>query len=133
MGRGLGRRRDRAPRGGRAVSETCSVSAAADGGRDGREVVAASRLARWLGLAATPTFAIMAALTAVLGGPADMLCSAGHGLWLGGMVPMYLLMSAFHSAAWLRLISGRRWVRTSASVNASSFETTASRSPQDEA
>ena len=53
----------------------------------------------------------MAVLTAVLGGgPADMLCSAGHGLSLGGMVPMYLLMSAFHSAAWLRLISGRRGV-----------------------
>ena len=69
---------------------------------DGR--AAASRLARWLGLAATPTFAIMAVLTAVLGGPADMLCSAGHGLSLGGMVPMYLLMSAFHAAAWLRLI-----------------------------
>lgn len=88
---------------------SCSVNAAADGGRDGGEAVAASRFARWLGLAATPTFAIMAALTAVLdGGPADMLCSAGHGLSLGGMVPMYLLMSAFHSAAWLRLISGRR-------------------------
>lgn len=90
------------------MSETCSVNVAADGGRDGREAVAASRLARWLGLAATPTFATMAALTAVLGGgQADMLC-AGHGLSLGGMVPMYLLMSAFHSAAWLRLISGRR-------------------------
>ncbi len=76
--------------------------------RDGGE--AASHLARWLGLAAAPTFAIMAVLTAVLGGgPADMLCSAGHGLSPGGMVPMYLLMSAFHSAAWLRLISGRRW------------------------
>jgi hypothetical protein len=76
-------------------------------GRDGRE--AASHLARWLGLAATPTFAVMALLTAVLGGgPADMLCSAGHGSMLGGMVPMYLLMSAFHAAAWLRLISERR-------------------------
>lgn len=92
------------------MTETCSVNAAVDGGRDGREAVAASRLARWLGLAATPTFAVMAVLTAVLGGgPADMLCSAGHGLSLGGMVPMYLLMSAFHSAAWLRLISGWRW------------------------
>lgn len=51
----------------------------------------------------------MAMLTAVLGaGPADMLCAAGHGLSLGGMVPMYLLMSAFHSAAWLRLIAGWR-------------------------
>lgn len=92
------------------MTEICSVNAAADGGRDGREAVAASRLARWLGLAATPTFATMAVLTAVLGGgPADMLCSAGHGLSLGGMVPMYLLMSAFHSAAWLRMISRRRW------------------------
>jgi hypothetical protein len=91
------------------VTEICSVSAAADGGRDGREAAAASHLARWLGLAATPTFAVMALLTAVLGGgPADTLCSAGHALSLGGMVPMYLLMSAFHSAAWLRLIS--EWV-----------------------
>lgn len=87
------------------MSDICSVNAAADGGRDGRVAV----VARWLGLAATPTFATMAALTAVRGGgPAEMLCSAGHGLSLGGMVPMYLLMSAFHSAAWLRLISGRR-------------------------
>ena len=29
-------------------------------------------------------------------------------LSLGGMVPMYLLMSAFHASAWLRLISERR-------------------------
>ena len=91
------------------MTETHSASAAADTGRAGGEVVAASHLARWLGLAATPTFAVMALLTAMLGGgPADMLCSAGHGLSLGGMVPMYLLMSAFHSAAWLRLISERR-------------------------
>lgn len=86
---------------------TPSVSAAAGASRDG--VVAARHLAKWLGLAAAPTFAIMALLTAVLGdGPADMLCSAGHGALLGGMVPMYLLMSAFHSAAWLRLMSERR-------------------------
>ena len=69
----------------------------------------ASHLARWLGLAATPTFAVMALLTAAFsGGPMEMLCSGGHGLSLGGMVPMYLLMSVFHSAAWLRLFSGRR-------------------------
>jgi hypothetical protein len=74
--------------------------------RDG--VVAARHLARWLALAATPTFAIMAVLTAVLGGPADMLCAAGQGSVLSGMVPMYLLMSAIHSAAWLRLIAERR-------------------------
>ena len=84
----------------------------AGGRRDGSDAafqLAPSHLARWLGLAATPTFAVMALLTAAFsGGPADMFCSAGHGLSLGGMVPMYLLMSAFHSAAWLRLLSGRR-------------------------
>jgi hypothetical protein len=86
---------------------TSPVSAAAGASRDG--VVAARNLSRWLGLAATPTFAIMALLTAVFGGgPSDMLCSAGHGALLGGMVPMYLLMSAFHSAAWLKLIAERR-------------------------
>ncbi|MGY8711341.1 hypothetical protein RAD16_36895 [Bradyrhizobium sp. 18BD] len=86
---------------------TSPVSATAGAGRDG--VLAARHLARWLALAATPTFAIMAVLTAMIGGgPADMLCAAGHGSVLGGMVPMYLLMSAFHSAAWLRLISERR-------------------------
>ncbi|WP_063689410.1 hypothetical protein [Bradyrhizobium stylosanthis] len=84
---------------------TAPVSAAPPAGPDG--VAAARHLAKWLGLAATPTFAIMALLTAVPGGgPADMLCGAGS--WQGGMMPMYLLMSAFHSAAWLRLIAGRR-------------------------
>jgi hypothetical protein len=91
------------------VTEIYSASAAGDASRAGKEAVAASHLARWLGLAATPTFAVMAVLTAVLGGgPADMLCSAGHGSMLGGMVPMYLLMSAFHASAWLRLVSERR-------------------------
>lgn len=62
-----------------------------------------------LSLAAAPTFAIMALLTGVLGGGSmDMLCSTGHGSPLSGMVPMYLLMSAFHSAPWLKLIAGRR-------------------------
>jgi hypothetical protein len=63
-----------------------------------------------LSLAATPTFAIMALLTAVHGGSMpDMLCSAARdGSLLTGMVPMYLLMSAFHLAPWLRLLSSRR-------------------------
>jgi hypothetical protein len=59
----------------------------------------------FLSLAATPAFAIMALLTGVLG-PPDMLCSTTqHASPLSGMVPMYLLMSAFHSAPWLRLIT----------------------------
>ena len=60
-------------------------------------------------LAAAPTFAIMALLTAVVGsGPLDSLCSAASASPVGGMVPMYLLMSAFHSTPWLKLISGWR-------------------------
>ena len=46
--------------------------------------------ADWLSLAAAPTFAAMALLTAVVGGG-----------------PMYLLMSAFHSPPWLKVISSR--------------------------
>lgn len=64
--------------------------------------------AEWLGLAAAPAFLTMALLTAVLGGGAEPLCSEKHGSLVSGMVPMYLLMSAFHSAPWLRLISARR-------------------------
>ena len=57
-------------------------------------------------LAATPTFAIMALLSSMSTESADMMCSTAHGAWqLGGMVPMYALMSAFHSAPWLKLIS----------------------------
>ena len=65
--------------------------------------------ADFLYLAAAPTFAIMALLTGVLGGAPDMLCSATPGaLPFGGMVAMYLLMSAFHLAPWLKLFSSRR-------------------------
>jgi hypothetical protein len=66
--------------------------------------------ADWLCLAAAPTFAIMALLAGVLGGgPPDMLCSAvQHASPLSGMVPMYLVMSAFHSVPWLKLVSSWR-------------------------
>jgi hypothetical protein len=66
--------------------------------------------ADWLSLAAAPTFAIMALLTGVLGGASpDMLCAAPRGASpLSGMALMYSLMSAFHLAPWLKLISGRR-------------------------
>jgi hypothetical protein len=64
----------------------------------------------FLRLAAAPTFAMMALLTGVFGaGHPDWLCSAAQDASpLSGMVPMYLLMSAFHSAPWLKLISGPR-------------------------
>jgi hypothetical protein len=65
------------------------------------------RAADWLCLAATPVLTIMACLTGILGsGHSFTLCSD---TWSpGGMIPMYLLMSAFHSAPWLRLVSNRR-------------------------
>jgi hypothetical protein len=66
---------------------------------------AAIGAADWLYLAAAPIFAIMALLTAFLGSP-DALCSSASPL--SGMVPMYLLMSAFHTAPWLKLIASRR-------------------------
>jgi hypothetical protein len=76
----------------------------------GSRNAAALGAADWLCLAAAPAFAIMALLTGVLGGGSPgMLCSAAQDASpLGGMVPMYLLMSAFHSAPWLKLISRRR-------------------------
>jgi hypothetical protein len=65
--------------------------------------------AQWLSLAAAPSFGIMALLTGISGsGAMDMVCSPAHGSALSGMVPMYLLMSAFHSAPWLKLIARRR-------------------------
>ena len=88
------------------------MSQACSGGSDGvatRRNAAALGAADWLCLAAAPTFAIMALLTGVLGGAPNMLCSAAQDASpLSGMVPMYMLMSAFHSAPWLKLISSRR-------------------------
>jgi hypothetical protein len=70
-------------------------------------------LADWLSLAAAPTFAFMALLTALPGtGPLDMLCSSAPETSLfSGMVLMYLLMSAFHLGPWLRLMADRRTQR----------------------
>jgi hypothetical protein len=64
--------------------------------------------ANWLSLAAAPTFAIMALFIGLLGGGRmAMVCSSLQDASpLGGMVLMYLLMSAFHLAPWLKLISG---------------------------
>jgi hypothetical protein len=69
---------------------------------------AAIKAADFLHLAAAPAFAIMALLTGVLGGGSpDGLCSIVSASPLSGMVPMYVLMSAFHSAPWLKLVSRR--------------------------
>ena len=65
-----------------------------------------TRLSMMLSLAVSPTFGVMALVAGASGTP-DMLCSSTHGpSALGGMVPMYLLMSAFHVRPWLELLSG---------------------------
>jgi hypothetical protein len=80
------------------------IAARDEAGRRSQPV--APDAASWLGLAAAPTFAAMALLTSVHGGDADIMCSAVHGMSpLGGMVPMYVLMGAFHAGPWVRLIS----------------------------
>ena len=92
------------------MTGTCHANSTGAANWDDGGAAVARGIADWLCLAATPTFAIMALLTGVLGGgPPGMLCLAAHDAsLLTGMVPMYLLMSAFHLAPWLRLISNRR-------------------------
>jgi hypothetical protein len=70
---------------------------------------AAPAAADWLCLAAAPTFVVMALLTAVQSsGQPEIFCSAvHHASPLGGMVPMYVLMAAFHLSPWLKLIARR--------------------------
>ena len=91
------------------MTAPASMTEALGARREHEGPAAAPDLARWLGLAAAPTFAAMALLTGLRDtGPMDALCLGGHGSALGGMVSMYMLMSAFHSAPWLKLISSRR-------------------------
>ena len=67
-------------------------------------------LATWLAFAATPTFAFMALMTGLHNAEAGvMVCPAmPGGSPLSGMAVMYLLMSGFHAAPWVRLVSDRR-------------------------
>ncbi len=70
---------------------------------------AAPGLAACLGLAAAPTFALMALWSALFSSQPDMLCTAIQGSSsMSGMTIMYLLMSAFDSSPWLKLIFRRR-------------------------
>ncbi|WP_332700226.1 hypothetical protein [Bosea sp. (in: a-proteobacteria)] len=75
-----------------------------------RPDVASFGAADWLGLAAAPTFATMALLTLVFenGTPAVLCATMPGAVPMNGMAAMYLLMSLFHLAPWLRLVAGRR-------------------------
>jgi hypothetical protein len=80
------------------------------GGLD-RSIVAAPVIAKWLHLAAAPSFTIMALLSVIFdSGAPNALCSVAGGSALNGMPPMYLLMAFFHSSPWLKLMSRQRHV-----------------------
>lgn len=63
--------------------------------------------AKWLALAAAPTFAIMALVTGAFGENTPAMFCAHDASPFSGMAAMYGLMSAFHLTPWLKLISGR--------------------------
>jgi hypothetical protein len=89
------------------MSQVCSGQVCS-GGFDDKALrrSAALRSSNRLYLAAAPTFAIMALLTAVLG-DGSASCSPAGASALSGMLPMYLLMSVFHLPPWLKLIASR--------------------------
>ena len=61
---------------------------------------------RFLSLAPTPTFALLALLSSSQESSLQsLICAAGHSSPMPGMVSMYLLMSVFHSAPWIRMIT----------------------------
>lgn len=66
---------------------------------------------RLLALAPTPTFALLAVLSAGQESSVhSLVCSTAHSSPLTGMVSMYALMSVFHAAPWLQV---RAWTRRS--------------------
>jgi hypothetical protein len=68
--------------------------------------------AGWLALAGSTTFALMAWIAAN-NTPTIALCPSGSSILpIGGMIEMYVQMSLFHLSSWLKLASGRPWVRT---------------------
>ena len=69
---------------------------------------AALNAADCLCLAATPAFAIMALATGVYGEPSMAGMMMPDASPVAGMMPMYVLMSIFHAAPWLKLISQGR-------------------------
>jgi len=78
---------------------TMPLTASLNDGRQRR----ARGAAAWLGLAASPTFALMASLAAS-GSPRLSICSSASGMLpIDGMTWMYLLLGVFHLSPWLKL------------------------------
>ena len=79
----------------------------ASAGRIGSLREPATDMAGWLGLAAAPTFALMAGISAA-GSPAMMMCSTVPTFMpINDMALMYLLMGLFHLLPWLKLVFAR--------------------------
>lgn len=74
-------------------------------------------VAGWLRLAAAPTFALMAWISAV-GSPGMVMCSAASAIVpVNDMALMYLLMGFFHLSPWLKLVSARLQRRSAPVTN----------------
>jgi hypothetical protein len=56
----------------------------------------------WIGLAAFPTFTLMA-LASATDAPRTAICAVTSDIPIHGMAWMYLLMSLFHTPPWLKL------------------------------
>lgn len=84
-----------------AISDKSAVTA------EGHGAKALSGAAECLHLMAAPAFAIMALVTGMSGDGAMATLCGQETSPLGGMAAMYAMMSAFHSAPWLKLISVR--------------------------
>ena len=83
----------------------------------GRGTLPLQDAATWLCFAASPTFALMAWISA--NGMQAIICASGPGgLLNGGMPLMYLLMSFFHLPPWLRFVSAlsRQSTQTSTQI-----------------
>ena len=84
--------------------------------------MAALNAAGLLSFGAAPVFALMALWTGLFGQP-DMLCmSMLDTSSLNGMALMYTLMSIFHAAPWMKLISSRRISARSSEPAVCAFE-----------
>jgi hypothetical protein len=79
----------------------------ASAGKAGWLHAPAADMAGWLGLAAAPTFALMAGISAA-GPAATVICSAVPTFVpIDDMALMYALMSLFHLSPWLKFLPGR--------------------------
>jgi hypothetical protein len=63
--------------------------------------------ARWLTLASSPTFALMALISTINAPPQSMCATGTFFLPVDGMTMMYLLMTLFHLPPWLKLAGHR--------------------------